>query len=81
MLDTIIRFSVLLAREMMGSEKVFGIYNFGIIIFFNAMPGKKRFTNFVVGFYRKPGTSIALRNYCFLLFRPVNNKGFVLPGI
>lgn len=68
MLDTIIRFSVLLAREMTGSEKVFGIYNFGIvIIFFNAMPGKKRFTNFVIGFYRMLGISMTLQNCCFLL--------------
>ena len=82
MLDTIIRFSVLLASgKMIGSEKVFGIYNVDIIIFFNAMPGKKRFANFLIGFYRKPGISIALRNYCFLLPRSANNKGFVLPGI
>jgi hypothetical protein len=65
----------------MGSEKVFGIYNFGIVIFSNAMPGKKRFTNFVTGFYRTPGNSMTLQSYCFLLSRSENNKEFVLPGI
>lgn len=79
-MDTIIRFSVLLAREMMGSEKVFGIYNVGIIVFFNAMPRKKRFTNFVIGFYRILGIGMALRNYCFLLSRSTD-KEFVLLGI
>ena len=80
MLDTIIRFSVLLARAIMVSEKVSGIYNVGIIIFFNTMPGKKRFTNFVIGFCRILGIRMALRNYCFLLPRSAN-KGFVLPGV
>jgi hypothetical protein len=64
----------------MGSEKVFGICNVGIIIFFNAMPGKKRFTNFVIGFYRILGISMVLRSYCFLLSR-LANKEFVLLGI
>jgi hypothetical protein len=81
LLDTIIRFSVLLAREMMGSEKVFGIYNFGIVIFSNAMPGKKSFANFVTGFYRMLGISMALRNCCFLLSGSTNNKEFIILGI
>ena len=80
MLDTIIRFSVLLAREMMGSEKVFGIYNFGIIIFFNAMPGKKSFTNFVIGLYRMLGINMTLRKCCFLLSGSTN-KEFIILGI
>jgi hypothetical protein len=63
----------------MGSEKVFGIYNVGIIVFFNAMP-KKRFTNFVIGFYRIMGIGMALRNYYFLLSRSTD-KEFVLLGI
>ena len=64
----------------MGSEKVFGIYNFGIIIFSNAMPGKKRFTNFVIGFHRMLGISMTLRNCCFLLSGSTN-KGFIILGI
>ena len=79
-MGTIIRFSVLLAREMMGSEKVFGIYNVGIIIFFNARPRKKHFTNFVNGFYRILGISMVLRNYYFLLSGSAN-EGFILLGI
>lgn len=56
----------------MGSEKVFGIYNVGIIIFFNARPRKKHFTNFVNGFYRILGISMVLRNYYFLLSGSAN---------
>jgi hypothetical protein len=79
-LDTIIRFNVLLARGMSGSEKVFGSHNVSIIIFFNALPGKKRFTNFVIGFYRMLVISMTLRNYYFLLSRSTN-KELILVGI
>ncbi len=50
----------------MGLEKVFGIYSVSIIVFFDAMPRKKHFTNFVIGFYIMLGISMTLRNYYFL---------------
>jgi hypothetical protein len=80
LLGTIIRFSVLLARGIMGAEKVFGTYNIGVIVFFNAMPRKKRFTDSVIGFFGILGAGMTPRNPCFLLPRSPN-KELTLLGI
>jgi len=64
----------------MGSEEVFGIYNVGITVFFNAMQRKRRFTNFLIGLYGALGISMTLRYYYFLLSGSTD-KGFILLGV
>jgi len=64
----------------MGLETVFGVCTVSVIIFFDVMPRKKHFTNYVNGFYRILGISVMLRNYYFLL-PGSTNKEFILLGI